>query len=79
MTDEAIFGFDLLDGRYATSDRYNDTLQQIITHRVAEYYHRAKRLLAENRGLLDSIAEALAEKRYLDSDDFRRIKSDCAA
>ena len=62
---DKIFGFDLLDGRYSTSDRYDDTLQQIVTHRLAEYYHRAKRLLAE--------------KRYLISDDFKRIKADCAA
>ena len=78
MTDEAICGFDLLDGRYATSDRYDDTLQQIITHRLAEYYHQAKRLLAENRCLLDGIAEALAEKRCLISDDFKRIKAGIA-
>lgn len=76
---DKIFGFDLLDGRYATSDRDDDTLQQIITHRLAEYYHRAKCLLAEHRDLLDGIAEALAKKRYLISDDFKRIKADCVA
>ena len=33
----------------------------------------------ESCGLLDGIAEALAKKRYLISDDFKRIKADCAA
>ena len=36
-------------------------------------------LLAEHRDLLDGIAEALAKKRYLISDDFKRIKADCVA
>lgn len=79
MSNEAVCGFDLLDGGYATSDRYDDTLQQIASHRLAEYYQQAKRLLAENRDLLDGIAGALAEKRYLISDDFKRIKADTAA
>ena len=73
---EAIYGFDLVSEYRTDSDTIQFRQQQVITHRMAEYYHQAKKLLTENHALLDGIAEALSEKRYLIGDDIRRIKNE---
>lgn len=78
FVNEAVYGFDLLSSSRGRSESdlmlYHE--QQAITHRLAEYYQQAKKLLTENRALLDRIAEELSEKRYLISDDVRRLKNE---
>ena len=78
---EAVYGFDLIGGVVSRVDSDIDIYRQhqAIAHRVAEYYHQAKKLLTEHRELLDGIAEELSEKRYLISDDIRRIKDEIQA
>ena len=75
---EAVYSFDLFSSSRGRSEsdlmQYHE--QQAITRRLAEYYQQAKRLLIENRALLDRIAEELSEKRYLIGDDIRRIKNE---
>ena len=72
---EAVYGFDLHTGRREIPGVTELIQQQVITHRMAEYYQQAKKLLVENRTLLDGIAEELAEKRYLISSDIQKIKN----
>ena len=74
---EAVYGFDLIGGTVSKKDSEINMYHQhmVISHRIAEYYQQAKKLLTDNRSLLDGIAEALSEKRYLTGDEIRQIKN----
>lgn len=73
---EAIYGFDLFNSGRNNSDIALYHQQQAIGRLMSEYYQKAKRLLTENRALLDSIADGLSVKRYLISDDIQQIKNE---
>ena len=74
---EALYGFDLVCGAVGRSEpEISSRQQQAITRRMAEYYHQAKKLLTENRALLDSVAEELSVRRYLIGNDIRRIRDE---
>ena len=74
---EALYGFDLVCGVLGRSEpEISSRQQQAITRRMAEYYQQAKKLLTENRALLDRVAEELSVRRYLIGDDIRRIKDE---
>ena len=74
---EAVYGFDLIGGTVSKKDSEINMYHQhmVISHRIAEYYQQAKKLLTDNRSLLDGIAEALSEKRYLTGDEIQQIKN----
>ena len=76
---EAIYGFDLQTGYREVPESTGYLQHQVVSHRMAEYYQQANKLLTENRSLLDGIAEMIAKKRYLTSDDIREIRKPNAA
>ena len=75
---EAVYGFDLIGGAVTKKESEINMYHQhiAISRRLAEYYQQAKKLLTDNRSLLDGIAEALSEKRYLTGDEIRQIKNE---
>ena len=47
----------------------------LLKAEVERLYQRAKRVLAENRGFLDAMADAIEERSFLVSSDIQAIKS----
>lgn len=66
------YGFDKFL-RNTNSNELKDRYDIVIAHEMEKYYQKAKRILIENRALLDKITESLIEKRTLMHSDIQEI------
>ena len=58
------------------SGRLLENRDRLVAYEVSRLYKQAKKMLAENRKLLDAITEALIEKKILTYRDIQKIKAD---
>ena len=74
LASSAVFGFDLADGAFETSQTRLAHREQFLAKKLEECADRALRLLAENTPFFEALARELLEKGLLISDDVRRIR-----
>jgi cell division protease FtsH len=68
---------DYLGYAYSNSKEYSDkTAQDIdaeVKQLVTDAYERARKILIENRAILDKVAKELLEKEVLGKDEFEKL------
>jgi cell division protease FtsH len=75
IIEDAIRGFDTFDGSYGTrSEKYKEEVDRKTAERLTKLYEDVKKILAENRPLLDALTDALMESDYLTAKDIAGIK-----
>ena len=73
-TETGSCGISFLEGAYEPSNNLLFRQEAIITAELERYYFKAKEIIAANDDLFNAIAEALAEKRVLLTEDIRKIR-----
>ena len=69
------YGFD----QYETGSPSGHLLEnkdRMVAYEISRFYRQAKKIISENRKLLDAITEALIEKKVLTYRDIQKIKAD---
>lgn len=72
------YGFDNWEGildNHVTGRAVADRKEALVSFQIQQYYQRTKKLLIENRGFLDALANELMEKKTIVHADIQRIKN----
>lgn len=77
VVNNCVCGFSLHEANYRISETLRSRQEQIVASEIEKYYRKAKQILACNRGFLDGVAAALAQKHLLSSFDIEQIKNEC--
>ena len=73
-------GFDLYESECrSSSESLRERQETAIAAEAERYDHRVKEMLCENRGFLEALARAIAEKGVLTAADVRDIRERCGA
>ncbi len=75
VAQEAQNGFEEYYRLYAYGGQLSDKKALVVAHEMERCYHRAKRIIAENRELLSTLAETLKREKTLTSRAIREIIS----
>lgn len=76
--DLAVFGFSVPLSENHISEMTRERLDMIITAEAARYYQMAKKMLVQNRKLLEAVAEALYNEKVLLYKRIAEIKAQVA-
>ena len=79
VSDEAAYGFGLIDARISNSPVLQSLQEQCISSKMEDCFLKAARLIAEHRDVLDAMTDELTQKGFLVADDVRRIVESSAA
>ena len=51
--------------------------EYVVNAEIEKYYRKAKEIIAQNRDFFEKIAQNLAQKHVLTSEDIQKLKSSC--
>ena len=77
VVDNCVCGFNLYGGSREYSNDLMAHQEQVIADEIEKYYRIAKGIITQNDELLEAIATALIEKKFLSGRDIRDIRSKC--
>lgn len=78
VSENCTSGLTLYHYGHDASNETNSRRECVISAEIERYYFKAKEILSQNADFFEKVAAELAKKKILDSDDIKRIKSECS-
>lgn len=77
LTSNCVNGFRLHSRGCDDTELLKAEQEKAISEEIEKAYQKAKEIIGRNRGFLDKLADALAQKKILTTEDVQKIKSEC--